>query len=124
MIQLTSTPGKPLAVAIIKDWHNPGNMSCEQNHDVDADCTCPRPPRKRKPFKVVRVCDPTVPHNVNENIVIEIHPGGRICLREKRRKHGLWTTVGNIYAGLVWREAMAAARVAKANRKARKAGRK
>lgn len=124
MIQLTSTLGKPLAIARIRHWHSPRNEVCAQNFSADLDCTCTRPPRKRKPFKVVRVCDPTVPHNVNENIVIEIHPGGRICLREKRRKHGLWTTVGNIYAGLVWREAMAAKRVAKANRKARKGGRK
>lgn len=95
---------------IIKDWHNPHNIDCHQNHYTNLDCTCKRP-LTRKPYKVARVND-----RDHGSVVLEIHPDGRLVLREKGRKFRLETTIGAVYDELLWKQAKG---IAVAKRKAK-----
>jgi len=102
----------------VKDWHQPRG-DCQHNADVTQDCNCKRP-MIRKPYRVVRVTDNGVGHNINPNLVIEIYPqNGTIVFREQRRKKRYPTTASDIYAMLVRRSALAAA-VSKRRKRARK----
>lgn len=54
----------------------------------------------RRPVKrVARGC--TVPHGVNPTLVIALHPGGVIGLRESRRRQEYLVEAGALYAQLV-----------------------
>ena len=106
--------------AKISDWHSPRNEKCAQNYDADLDCTCKRV-RHRKNYRVVRVKDDSVPHGVRQRIILEIHPDGTIILREqgRRKTNSYSTTTGKIFGGLLWRQAMIAAKAKRAQRKSK-----
>lgn len=122
---------KNKVMPVIKDWHQPNNEACPQNKNINRDCECARPKRNRKPYRVCRVhCLEDIPHRVKPDIIMEVHPGGRLILREKGRpmRFSYGTTIGKIYGRLVMNEALAKARAKAAKRaagrKARKAVRK
>lgn len=91
---------------IIHDWHDPRNPGCSQNAHWTCDCTCEKPKRQRKPYRTVKVHDESVSmHKVRPDIILEIHPNGRLVLREKGRRSSLYTTVASVYERLVIGEA-------------------
>ena len=105
-----------MTTPIIHDWHDPRNEDCDQNRVSFADCTCKRK-INRKPYRVVRVSDPTAANYQRDGrIVVEVHPNGLLVFRERGRRKAYSTTVGKIYTGLVWREAMTLAKAKKARR--------
>jgi hypothetical protein len=89
----------------IKDWHKPSNDDCPQNFSLEADCTCKRPVN-RKPYRVVRVVDQGVAHNVNPKIVIEVWPNGTLTFREAKRRRKYHASTADIYSMLVRRQAI------------------
>jgi len=110
-------PGK------VKDWHDPHDETCPQNINFALDCACKRP-RKKKPFRAVRVHDEGVGRRVNPNIVLEIYHNGAVALRELRRKKRYWTTAADIYSWRIWQEGLKAAALQRQKRKERKLARK
>ena len=56
-----------------------------------------------KPVKRTATCQ--VPHGVNPSLVITLHPGGTIGLRESRRRREYLIAAGRLYAQLVAAEA-------------------
>lgn len=56
-----------------------------------------------KPVKRTATCQ--VPHGVNPSLVITLHPGGVIGLRESRRRREYLIAAGRLYAQLVAAEA-------------------
>ncbi len=102
----------------VKDWHSPRSEKCPHNRDAALPCNCKRP-RRRKHYRVVRVNDESVPHGVRSRLAVEIYPDGTIVLREigRRRVNALSTTTGKIMIGLLWRQAMVAAKAKKAKRR-------
>lgn len=98
---------------VIHDWHSPRNEACPQNQDSARDCACTQPARQRarKPYRTLRVHDSDVPHNVRPDIIMEVHPNGRLIFREKGRPRrcSYSTTVGKIYSRMVLAEALAKA---------------
>lgn len=117
------TEGKSKMIGAVKDWHSPHNEDCHHNFDINADCTCKRP-RKKKPFRSVRVHDENVGRRVNPNIILEIYPNGAIALREQRRKMRYWTTAADIYSWRIWQEGLKAVAAQRAKRKANRLARK
>ena len=108
----------------VKDWHDPHDEGCPQNYDHRNDCTCKRP-MKRKPYRVVKVTDNGVNHNVNPKLILEIYPhNGVIAIREKRRKKRYYSTTADIYSGMVRSAAFAAIAAKKKARKDRLAARR
>lgn len=104
----------------VRDWHSPRNNDCAHNMSPGSDCCCKRPVN-RKPFRVVRVNDTSVDmHKISGRIVAELHPNGILVLREAGRRKRYVTTLGTIYAKLVWHEAITAAKAKKQARKARR----
>lgn len=114
--------------AVIHDWHQPRNNACAQNHDVARDCECVKPKKikNRKPYRVCRVHDREVPHGAKADIILEVHPNGRLILREKGRprRFSYATTIGKIYTRLLMNEALAKAAAKAKERRERKAARK
>jgi len=110
----------------VRQWHRPNNADCPQNIKMEWDCDCKRPPRNRKPYRVCRVHDSDVPHGTKADIILEIHPNGRLIFREKARprRFSYATTVGKIYTRLLWNEAMTKAAAKAKARKDRKLARK
>lgn len=109
----------------VKDWHNPFNDDCPHNREVELDCGCKRPV-KRKPFRVCKTHDTLTKdrgHKTSPDIIIEVHPNGRLVFREKGKRTRFETTSVKVYEGLRWRAAMVAAQQSKAKRKNR-SGRK
>lgn len=107
-----------MSTPIIHDWHDPRNESCEQNrHPIEGHCTCKRKVN-RKSYRVMRVNDPTAANYQRDGrIILEVHPNGLLVLRERGRRKRYETTVGKIYTGLVWREAMTLAKAKKARKR-------
>jgi hypothetical protein len=107
-------------IGIVKDWHDPRDENCPHNGNVEADCQC-KQPRKRKPYRRVAVTDNGVGHRVNPNLVFEIYPSnGTVCLREKGRKKRFCISASDLYRYLIQRAALAhlvAKRKARADRK-------
>lgn len=106
----------------VKDWHSPRNEECAHNGNIDADCSCKRPARQRKPYRVCRVHDDNVPHGCRAEIVLEVHPNGRLIFREagRRKSNAFATSVGEIYSRLTLQHARQVALAKKAARKARR----
>lgn len=83
----------------------------------------PRKPAVRKPYRTIRVHDETAldrgHHRVklSADIILEVHPRGQLVLREKGKRTRYYTTVANVFSGLVWRSAMVGAAAKKKNRK-------
>ena len=103
----------------VKLWHDPHNEECLNNSDIYKNCTCKRQV-KRKPYRVVRVSDPTATNYQRDGrIVVEVHPNGLLVFRERGRRKQYQTTVGKIYSNLIWHEAMMLAKAKKAARRAR-----
>lgn len=107
------------------DHHKPRNEACPHNEDADAECNCKKL-RNRKPYRVVRVNDRNVGAGVRHNIIAELHPDGRLVLREagRRRSSAVETSLGVIYERALWVRAMNVARENKAARTARRKARK
>ncbi len=101
----------------VKEWHSPRSEKCPHNRNASLPCNCKRP-RRRKHYRVVRVTDDTVPHGVRSRLAVEIYPDGTIVLRElgRRRVNALSTTAGKVMIGLLWRNAMIAAKAKKAKK--------
>lgn len=113
---------------VIHDWHRPNNANCQQNIKAAWDCTCEKPKRKvnRKPYRVCRVRDLGVNHGVKPDIIIEVHPNGRLIFREKNRprRFSYGTTAADVYARLVRNEALRKAALKAKERAAKRAERK
>jgi hypothetical protein len=111
-----------MIIGNVRDWHNPKAFIperadfCPHNLDIARDCTCKRPV-VRKPYKVARVTDSNCGIRRRAQIVAEIHPNGRLVLRELGRRHRVETTLGAVYESCVMHEAR---RVAAEKRKARR----
>lgn len=106
-----------MSVPIIHDWHDPYNDVCPQNIDAGNSCTCKRK-INRKSYRVMRINDPTAANYQRDGrIILEVHPNGLLVLRERGRRKRYETTVGKIYTGLVWREAMTLAKAKKARKR-------
>ena len=110
---------------IIHDWHRPRNEACSQNKNPAKDCDCAKPKRNFKPYRVVRVHDTEVNHGVKPDIIIEVHPNGRLIFREKGRprRFSYGTTAADIYGRLVRNEALRKMAAKKKERAARRAER-
>jgi hypothetical protein len=88
-------------IGFVKDWHDPRNEDCQHNGDVALDCKCKRA-IKRKPYRVIRVTDNGVAHNVNPKLVMEVWPkNGTITVREHGRRKKYSTTTADLYSLLV-----------------------
>jgi hypothetical protein len=103
----------------VKECHRPGNDLCPHNADPKFDCTCKSGKVVvRKPYREIRVQDATVKmHRISGNIVCRIFDNGLLVMREKGKRRTYETTIGAVYTGRVWSEAMAKAREKKAKRK-------
>jgi len=99
------------------DHHQPRNEGCPHNADPEQVCTCPAKPRNRKNYRVCRVHDSHAPRSISPEIVLEVHPGGTLVFREKGKRTSYETTAGHVFAGLVWKAAMAKAQAKKKGRK-------
>lgn len=106
-------------IGAVKDWHSPRNNECAHNDDAEKDCTCKRIV-KRKPFRQVRVEDPTASHGVRKHIIAEIHPNGRLVLRESGRRLRVETTLAVVYENGLARIGRAEALKLKQERAARR----
>jgi hypothetical protein len=92
------------------DHHKPRNEACHHNGDPDQPCSCQGPKtRNRKPYRVCRVNDGNAPSAIRPEIILEVHSNGTLVFREKGRRTSYSTTAGNVFAGLVWKEARAKA---------------
>jgi hypothetical protein len=103
----------------VKECHKPSNDRCPHNTDPKFDCTC-KSGRvvERKPYREIRVQDASVKmHSISGNIVCRIFDNGLLVMREKGKRRTYETTIGAVYTGRVWSEAMAKAREKKAKRK-------
>lgn len=107
----------------IPDWHQPNEKTCPQNANAKHPCTCKRP-MKRKPFRVCRVRDNTVPRGVKPEISFEVYPNGRLVFREKNRSKFYETTAGAIYERLQQQEGQRIAQLKKLLRKGNQKGRR
>lgn len=106
----------------VKDHHSPNNEECEHNQAIDRDCTCKRV-LNRKPFRVCKVHDTATKdrdRRTSPDIIIEVHPNGRLVFREKGKRTRFETTSVKVFEGLRWRAAMVAAQEARAKRKNKK----
>lgn len=105
-------------LGVIKAWHDPRNYSCANNEDIYKNCTCKRVVN-RKPYRVVRVHDGKAPAGVKADIVVEVHPNGRLVFREAKRRRGYETTAGAVYYRIMAQEARVAAMAKKKARRRR-----
>lgn len=108
-----------ITIGHVKACHLPRNERCPHNSDPRFDCACKSSvPKVRKPFRVVRVDDPTVEtHGLTGHLVIEIHRNGLLAIRQKGRRRVYTTTIGRVFEGVVWRQAMVDARAKKARKR-------
>lgn len=87
-----------MELGTLRSWHHPHNDDCQHNHDIGKDCNCKK---QRKPYRVIRVHAKGVNHNVNPEIIVEVHPqGGHLVLREARRsrKSAVTFTIAQLYS--------------------------
>lgn len=107
------------------------------NHDIKLTGDClstqprcerciPAPPRNRKPYKEIRVCDNTGKSNrTNPNFCVRIYSNGVLCIREKRRREFVELTIATLYERALWAAAMKSLREKqKSRRKPRRVQRK
>jgi hypothetical protein len=118
------------AVGEVKPWHDLGNAECPQNGaDIDKDCTCKlviqkngkKPP---KPRIIFRVHDVRVDHRVKPDLWVEIHDNGDMIFRENQRRVFYVTSAGKEYCRLQRNQAFALARARKAERAAKRKGKR
>lgn len=95
-----------------KDHHDPHNPACPHNQDAANACECKRVVN-RKPYKVCKVEDRSVGHGIRPQFSIEIHPNGRLVIRELGRRLRVEDSLGAIYERGLMRDA----RREKANKK-------
>lgn len=117
-VGMSTDPRLMADIILPPDHHQPRNEACGHNIDPRYVCTCKKV-KNRKGYRVCRVTDAHAPAGVESNIVLEVHPGGLLVFREKGRRRRYQTTAGSVFAGLVWKEAKAAAAAKKAKRRAR-----
>lgn len=106
-------------VGHVKECHNPRNDLCPHNADSKFDCSCKSGKVViRKEYREIRVNDASVKmHRISGNIVCRLYPNGLLVMREKGKRKTYETTIGAVYTGRVWSEAMQKAREKKAKRK-------
>lgn len=79
---------------------------------------------ERKKFRVVKVHDRSAPGGVNPRLVIEVHPDGRLVIRESKRKVFYETTVAAVYVRCILQELNRKERERRQARKASRTSRK
>jgi hypothetical protein len=94
---------KGLEVTAYNDAHDP-RTHCPHNVDPNAVCTCRRR-RQRKPYRTLRVADKNVSRGIRPQLILEVHPDGRLVLREQGRRTRVETTLGTVYEQCLAREA-------------------
>lgn len=109
-----------MTIGKIPDWHDTKNEACPQNQEgqLHKDCTCKKQVN-RKGYRVCRVHDEITKdrsHKTSQDIVIEVHPLGRLVFREKGKRKRYETTAVRVLEGLRWRAAMISAQEARAKR--------
>lgn len=106
-----------------KDHHDPRNEDCPHNTSADLPCEC-KAKRNRKPYRVVKVTDRSVGHGIRPQFITEIHPDGRLVIREQGRRHRVETTLGTVYENCLMRDALCAIAVKKQAKKDRRKARR
>ncbi len=86
---------------MVKAKHKTG---CPQRYESTDECMCdfikPKK-RQRKPYRKVVVKDKNVQRGIREDLILEVHPNGRLVIREKGRKLRVETTLGVVYERLL-----------------------